>query len=231
MRLFLIFHILFYFVFLSGEPHAIAADSHTINNGASKCIDEHGVHRNITNSCGSKILAPTKYSGEWTGFINNGPSCATRNVGCPPIHGGWSSWVNGGTFQQGLYTAGAAATIQTRTCTNPAPKYGGNNCSGSSTRTRPGCYAYTLQRVGGSDSVGARFGAPAGNHVFHSTSGTRTGTACVSGSSGVINLQKNNSCNKETRFTINGKVYKFVNGDCGTVFLNTWYRRDFTVTP
>ncbi len=51
-----------------------------------------------------------------------------------PINGGWSAWSLIPT------TCGASGT-QTRTCTNPAPQYGGANCVGASTQpfTNPPC--------------------------------------------------------------------------------------------
>jgi hypothetical protein len=64
--------------------------------------------------------------GESTEYI----SCNTENC---PINGGWTSWVN----QEGVSCSKTGScsglTIkQTRTCTNPAPMFGGTNCSGIS---------------------------------------------------------------------------------------------------
>lgn len=44
-----------------------------------------------------------------------------------PINGGWSEWFNSGVCSNGLKT-------QTRSCTNPTPAYGGNQCTGDFTR-------------------------------------------------------------------------------------------------
>jgi len=51
-----------------------------------------------------------------------------RTPSCPaPVNGGWSSW--------SACTKACGGGTQTRTCTNPAPAYGGADCSGSSSQS------------------------------------------------------------------------------------------------
>lgn len=53
-------------------------------------------------------------------------NCNTHNC---PIDGGWSAW--GGCSA----SCGGGIKSRTRSCTNPAPQYGGANCSGSSSES------------------------------------------------------------------------------------------------
>src|SRR3989344_3514325 len=58
-----------------------------------------------------------------------------QNVENPPIPGGWSAWSSWGACS--VTACGSTGTqTRTRTCTNPAPAYGGANCSGSSTEVQ-----------------------------------------------------------------------------------------------
>jgi hypothetical protein len=50
---------------------------------------------------------------------------------CAPIDGGWSDW---GACSVDCTTDGSGGT-QTRSCTNPAPQYGGADCVGDSTQS------------------------------------------------------------------------------------------------
>lgn len=50
----------------------------------------------------------------------------------PPINGGWSQF---GHYAACSVSCGGGATTRSRTCSNPAPKWGGEDCSGSSTQT------------------------------------------------------------------------------------------------
>lgn len=67
---------------------------------------------------------------------------STMTQFCPwnpcPINGGWSSWGSWGpTCPCGSTTA---TQTRTRSCTNPSPQYGGNQCSGSSSNTQACAY-------------------------------------------------------------------------------------------
>jgi len=54
-----------------------------------------------------------------------------RNPSCPaPVNGGWSSWRCGSCSK----SCGGGTQSCTRTCTNPAPAYGGANCVGDSSQ-------------------------------------------------------------------------------------------------
>lgn len=57
---------------------SFAANSHTVNNGATKTIDEHGVCKKITNGSGSSIMVPTKAAAEWSSFRSNLPAGVTK---------------------------------------------------------------------------------------------------------------------------------------------------------
>ena len=46
------------------------------------------------------------------------------------VHGGWSSW---SSWSHCSSTCNAAERSQVRTCTNPAPSYGGKGCQGDAT--------------------------------------------------------------------------------------------------
>ena len=64
-------------------------------------------------------------------------------VNCP-VHGAWAQWSSWGSCS---VTCGNGQMLRTRTCTDPAPQYGGQECSGSDTETEtcqessPGCSA------------------------------------------------------------------------------------------
>ncbi len=65
---------------------AIAADSHTVTNGAAPEIDEHGTCNKVTNSSGQSVMVPTKTTAEWSSFRSNPPSgisLASCAVVCP----------------------------------------------------------------------------------------------------------------------------------------------------
>lgn len=50
-----------------------------------------------------------------------------------PIHGGWSTWGNWSICSK---TCGTGYQVQSRTCSNPTPKYGGRTCQGPLQQSR-----------------------------------------------------------------------------------------------
>ena len=45
------------------------------------------------------------------------------------VHGGWSSW---GSWERCSLTCGGGSHSRVRSCTNPSPRWGGNECQGHS---------------------------------------------------------------------------------------------------
>lgn len=66
---------------LSLLPHADAADSYSVNAGASLTITEHSACAVVTNSLAQSIFVPTKSATEWTSFRTNTPPGVT-SVAC-----------------------------------------------------------------------------------------------------------------------------------------------------
>lgn len=58
---------------------------------------------------------------------------ACNTQACAPLDGGWTDWV----AQPCNYPCGGGTQILTRTCTNPAPQYGGQQCTGDALMTQP----------------------------------------------------------------------------------------------
>ncbi|XP_019631203.1 PREDICTED: coadhesin-like, partial [Branchiostoma belcheri] len=81
-----------------------------------------------------------------------GQSRETRqcNAGSCPVNGGWSSW---GGWSSCSVTCGSGSQSRSRTCTNPAPAFGGANCAGQSRETRQ-CNAGSCPVNGGWSSWG-----------------------------------------------------------------------------
>nr|XP_022339845.1 semaphorin-5B-like [Crassostrea virginica] len=70
--------------------------------------------------------APQYGGASCVGFTSSSQACNTHNC---PIDGGWGSW---GSYGSCTVTCGGGTQERSRTCTNPAPQYGGANCPGSS---------------------------------------------------------------------------------------------------
>lgn len=49
------------------------------------------------------------------------------------VDGNWASW---GSYDTCTVTCGGGTQQRTRTCTNPAPQYGGADCSGATTSSQ-----------------------------------------------------------------------------------------------
>ena len=67
-----------------------------------------------------------------------------------PVHGGWDNWSNFGTCSK---TCGPGKETRTRTCNNPVPAHGGDECDGDKIEEKnceivipcpPGKYRYTI---------------------------------------------------------------------------------------
>ncbi|KAI8487892.1 hypothetical protein Bbelb_343400 [Branchiostoma belcheri] len=75
--------------------------------------------------------APENGGAECDGSAQESRSCDT-GLSCP-VDGGWSSW---GEWSSCSVTCGYGSQSRSRTCTNPAPAYGGADCAGSAQETR-----------------------------------------------------------------------------------------------
>jgi len=64
------------------------------------------------------------YNSDWAG---SGWSTTPFTVGNAPINGGWSDWSS--------CSVSCGGGTRTRTCTNPTPQYGGNDCNGPSSQS------------------------------------------------------------------------------------------------
>lgn len=100
---------------------AQAADSYTVNNGATTDITEHAVCMRVTNNhaSGQKIFVPTKTSPEWASFYGSPPPGVTV-VACPAACGG----VSAGGYCWYLGTSNAS-------CDTACASYGGCNLAGT----------------------------------------------------------------------------------------------------
>ncbi|XP_048748271.1 coadhesin-like [Ostrea edulis] len=69
-------------------------------------------------------------SGKWNDGSCSGELQFMCKKNTPPIDGGWSSY---GSYGSCSVTCGGGTQTRSRTCTNPAPQWGGDQCPGSST--------------------------------------------------------------------------------------------------
>ena len=51
-----------------------------------------------------------------------------------PVHGGWTRWES---YESCSRTCGGGMKYRSRSCSNPPPRYGGNDCEGLSSETLP----------------------------------------------------------------------------------------------
>ncbi|XP_078312803.1 coadhesin-like [Crassostrea virginica] len=98
-----------------------------------------GSYGGCTKSCASGTQsrsrscnnpAPANGGNSCAGSSTSSQSCNTHNC---PVHGNWASWSGYGSCSK---TCGGGSQSRSRTCTNPAPLYGGNSCSGSGTSSQ-----------------------------------------------------------------------------------------------
>ena len=94
-------------------------------------------HNAAKTACSCAFEHPTHGKGGCMQFDHDG---VTHNIhgdctdsGRNPIHGNWGSF---GGFTTCDKSCGGGSQIRTRSCDNPAPKWGGNTCAGSATESR-----------------------------------------------------------------------------------------------
>uniref|UniRef100_A0A8W8ILJ9 IgGFc-binding protein N-terminal domain-containing protein n=1 Tax=Magallana gigas TaxID=29159 RepID=A0A8W8ILJ9_MAGGI len=87
-----------------------------------------GGRQSRTRTCTNP--APQYLGANCVGSTSSSQSCNTHNC---PIDGNWASW---GSYSACTVTCGKGTQGRTRTCSNPAPKYGGSTCSGSSSSSQ-----------------------------------------------------------------------------------------------
>ncbi|KAK3095044.1 hypothetical protein FSP39_009582, partial [Pinctada imbricata] len=102
--------------------------------------------QNRVRSCDSP--APQYGGAACPSFSSSTQSCNTHNC---PIDGAWGSWASWGTCS---LTCGGGTQDRSRTCTNPAPQYGGANCPNSAT-SRQDCNTQNCPIDGAWSSWGA----------------------------------------------------------------------------
>ncbi len=140
----------------SGAGYDIGAYEYLVTVCTPNCTGKTCGADGCSGSCGSCTSPATCQSGNCVctptascgarvcGIINNGcenVSCGTcganqtcdANGACQnnviPINGGWSAW------SPSTCPVVCGTGTQTRTCTNPTPANGGNNCTGDSSQT------------------------------------------------------------------------------------------------
>ncbi|KAJ8322347.1 hypothetical protein KUTeg_000818 [Tegillarca granosa] len=74
--------------------------------------------------------APNYGGSQCSGSATNSKSCLLKHC---PLNGGWSSWSSWGHCSK---TCGSGTETRTRSCSHPAPNYGGAQCSGSATDSK-----------------------------------------------------------------------------------------------
>ena len=74
---------------------------------------------------------PSEGGNDCEGSAAEGKGC--NNIPCvvvpEPVNGGWSNWTS---FTECSASCGLGVTIRLRSCSNPAPEFGGLNCEGDS---------------------------------------------------------------------------------------------------
>src|SRR3989344_4936680 len=97
-------------------------DNWTLSNSG---FSSSGTYYVSPHSPGSHQIEVYCYNSDWAG---SGWAYANYSVNNAPINGGWSEW-------SATNPACGYSGTQTRTCTNPAPAYGGADCVGPSTQS------------------------------------------------------------------------------------------------
>ncbi|XP_063686446.1 hemicentin-1-like [Bolinopsis microptera] len=114
------------------------------NAGGSNKVDgnwsEFSAWSECSASCGGGVTersrtcdnpAPGEGGNDCEGSAAESEGC--NNIPCvvvpDPVNGGWSEWT---TFTECSAPCGLGITIRARSCSNPAPAFGGQNCEGDS---------------------------------------------------------------------------------------------------
>ena len=103
-----------------GGNTCVGSDTYTDRECDKKCNNKKGKCQISGFGCTGE------YSPEYLCSGGNDRRCC---LPAKSVHGKWSNY---GAWS----TCSGREQTQTRTCTKPAPKYGGNKCSGSATKTR-----------------------------------------------------------------------------------------------
>ncbi|XP_062618604.1 SCO-spondin-like [Saccostrea cucullata] len=124
-----------------GGNNCGGSSTHTVSCNTHNCPihgawGRWGSYGSCTKSCagGTKTRSrqcnnPTpRYGGNnCPGSSTSSTSCNTHNC---PIHGAWGRW---GSYGSCTKSCAGGTKTRSRQCNNPTPRYGGNNCPGSST--------------------------------------------------------------------------------------------------
>lgn len=114
------FHFLIYFViFLCIILFVYAVQSYQILSGSSVVVDEHGVLKKVTNTCGPAIFIPTKIAAEWSAFRSNKPGCVAVSdlASCNLPWGGTIPHGSSVTaYPSSSVPCGSSCSSQTRAC-------------------------------------------------------------------------------------------------------------------
>ncbi|XP_025114064.1 coadhesin-like isoform X2 [Pomacea canaliculata] len=93
--------------------------------GSTQSVTYQRFCNNPPPSCGGATCA-----GSSTNVVQQ--TCNTQSC---PVNGGWSTWtLENNSSCSVTCGAGEMSVTHTRDCTNPAPQYGGSNCTGDNTR-------------------------------------------------------------------------------------------------
>jgi len=110
-----------------------------------------GPYTRCTKTCGSgthvRVRLCTKPRPAYGGKACQGPNHQVEpcNTDPCPVHGGLSSWSK---YDECSVSCGGGLTARRRTCTNPAPDHGGNDCEGARKQSKV-CNAHECPIHGG----------------------------------------------------------------------------------
>ena len=105
------------------------------NAGVDGSWSDYSAWSECSASCGGGIMErsrtcdnpePSEGGNDCEGSAAEGKGC--NDIPCP-VNGGWSNWTS---FTECSASCGIGVTIALRSCSNPAPEFGGLNCEGDS---------------------------------------------------------------------------------------------------